>query len=260
MMIAFLIPAAVSIIGAGGSMLLKVFLGLFCAAVVSRYLNPSAHARALKAVDKVHQQLVGLYEDVAPKLQASFKMWADMFRQSDRPIVPVQPDPNAHKLDITPKFVKDEPIAIQLSAHSGSAVANAAHVVPFIPPSSPAVPTGALIASLMPTVAPVVQVIPSAAPVACIERLKVTNHIDVTMQLKCQQLPQVEAWVQKGQTYTFPPFDSSPAIISMQGYLNGFEPSDSAGRVNLVHHVDIGVAHICIERVNGIIQLCQVAS
>jgi len=81
-------------------------------------------------------------------------------------------------------------------------------------------------------------------------RLSVTNNIDVTLQLTCQEVPSFACWIHKAQTTVLPKSISSPVTLILQGY----RADDST--VKLINQVDVSqVSSVCIDDVNGVITM-----
>ena len=82
------------------------------------------------------------------------------------------------------------------------------------------------------------------------QQLKVTNNIDIGLQLTCQQLPTFVCFLKSGHTVAIPNTTNSLATISAQGY---FEDHSA---VKLVLQIDTDkVLHVCVDTIDGIIQM-----
>ena len=86
-------------------------------------------------------------------------------------------------------------------------------------------------------------------------QLKVTNCINATLQLTCQQAPKFEGWIAEGETAALPNSVKSPAIICVQGYRK------DRSSVKLVQSIDLqNVSCVRIDEVNGVIHIIECAT
>ena len=82
------------------------------------------------------------------------------------------------------------------------------------------------------------------------QQLKVTNNVDIVLELTCQQLPTFGCFLKQGQTVELPTTIKSPATIIAQGYF------EDHSVVKLVNQFDVDIVScVCIDENNGVVRM-----